>query len=950
MKGKLKTAVPALMTMILFSCPVPIDETALSEMTDYTAPALTISSPADDTDYTQTVTVSGTASDDGRIRLVRYQVIGSLGTLLSGDLPPSSLGSAGEFSFQFSTVSFDGPLIIRVTAEDWNDNSSTLEIGLHDPGSPVSSLTALPSNKSITLDWDAVEGAEDYTLFYTRNGTVPSESYGESVTVTDTGYLLEDLDNGSLHVFLLRANLSAGGVYWSSYVSAIPLSGQTLAPLVQGGYGKILLEWNPIDGTDRFEILRSTSPDGPFLNYTGVIQGTSYEDRGVSEGEWYYYKVRPELEGSLTSYANGAGVFLSSPTPEESITNLTTSGPAQKVVYPDWGGDYVYVAAGEAGLLIIDISMPRAPETVASLQTEDAADLALYDYGPDVHYAFIADGAGKIKSVDISNPLAPVQTGAFTGTLGDARVAETLPDEERLFIVDKSGETAIMAFDIADPDSPVFIAQYGGGGTYEFNDIALSYYLVGGTTPYAFIYATTSNDQMILELYHLLGGSTIVNYRSYTDADYRADYVVTDENYVYVLSRASIYLEPPPPYSLMVLSKYPSSFTKVGNSDASQGFLADIQIRDDKVYAADGLGLQMFDVSDPLNPEMTDYWNTPGASTGVATDGSFCFVTSGSLGFQTVNISLPNDLSLAGLYNPGSGYRGIALRDDLAYMTNNADGLTILDISDTSAPVPVSGGHLALSGAGQIVLSGPYAYITRGTSGLEIVDISDSSAPVSAGSAPALSGSVGRLTVKGDYAYLAGSTGLQIYDISDPSDPYGIGFYDSDGGGMNDVQIRGQTAYVVQGAYFQPNNMTVLDVSNPVLPVLQDRKSFGMTLDSLSLYGSYAFIADYFPGSGFYTVNIDESDGDYLTSYGPFTPDSWSGIMRDGVAFGDYFYLISEEDGLMIVDISDPSSIGSGDFLRSLDWTGSMPIRLMINGRYAYVADSSEGLVIVQLF
>ena len=653
------------------------------------------------------------------------------------------------------------------------------------------------------------------------------------------------------------------------------------------------------------------------------------------------------MEGSIESHANASRTFLIPPSSEDGISTMNTPGFTNKVRYPDWDGDYAYVAAGASGMLVVDVSNPRDPDIVASLDTTDAQDIAFYDYGAGSRYAFIADGAGKVRAINISNPLSPQLAGSYTGTLGDASALAAETGQERLYVIDSSGETALLVLDIASPSVLSLIDSYSDGTTYDYLDVDVSY----NSLTYTFIYLTTSDEDVLLE-YYLFSGSTLNSWRSYDDPGYKARFVDVEGSYVYVLGAAKAYLEPPPPYALLVMNKYPSSLTKAGESDSSNGDISDLTVRGDKAYAADGLGLQVIDVSTAASPVLTDFWNTPGSSTGVATDGSSGFITSGNLGFQTVDLSLPNTLSIEGSYDPGSGYTGLTVRDDLVY-TAGSDTLEILDISSPDTPVPVAGSSITITGASDVAVSGPYAFVTTGINGFSVVDITDPSAPSIAGSAAPLSGFLRRILVKGDYAYISGSTGLQIYDISDPSAPYGIGFYDSDGGGMNDVALKGHMAYIAQGAYFQPNNLTILDVSDPQLPVFEGKVVVGMTLGSVALSGDYAYAGDNFGGFGSYglsAININPSDGDYLNAPSSCEPFSDGvGVMKDVAAFGNFAYVLDPALGMMVIDISDPANLDDSDYIRSIDWTDSNPGRIVLDGGYALIADTSEGLVIVDL-
>jgi hypothetical protein len=115
------------------------------------------------------------------------------------------------------------------------------------------------------------------------------------------------------------------------------------------------------------------------------LRGFSFTDTNVSEGIWYYYKVKPSLEGSIVSTFNAAQTFQV-PTPAERITSLTLPHAAQKVRI---AGNYAYVAAGAQGLLVVDISDPAAPVYLRAIGTTNAKDLVIQG-----SYLYLADGAG----------------------------------------------------------------------------------------------------------------------------------------------------------------------------------------------------------------------------------------------------------------------------------------------------------------------------------------------------------------------------------------------------------------------------------------------------------------------------------------------------------------------------------------------------------------------------
>jgi hypothetical protein len=72
-------------------------------------------------------------------------------------------------------------------------------------------------------------------------------------------------------------------------------------------------------------------------------------------------------------------------------------------------GEYAFLADGQNGVWVIDVSKPVAPETIAFLDTPGTA-LDLEDSGV---YLFVADGNEGVQIVDILNPNDPAIIGAM---------------------------------------------------------------------------------------------------------------------------------------------------------------------------------------------------------------------------------------------------------------------------------------------------------------------------------------------------------------------------------------------------------------------------------------------------------------------------------------------------------------------------------------------------------
>lgn len=94
----------------------------------------------------------------------------------------------------------------------------------------------------------------------------------------------------------------------------------------------------------------------------------------------------------------------------------TPRGDAFAVVV---SGTHAYVAAGGAGLVVVDVSNPSRPVRVGGCDTSGFA-LEVAVSGP---YAYVADGSDGLQVISIANPTAPVRVGGFPSSESSEGVA-----------------------------------------------------------------------------------------------------------------------------------------------------------------------------------------------------------------------------------------------------------------------------------------------------------------------------------------------------------------------------------------------------------------------------------------------------------------------------------------------------------------------------------------------
>ncbi len=134
----------------------------------------------------------------------------------------------------------------------------------------------------------------------------------------------------------------------------------------------------------------------------------------------------------------------------EALSAVDIPGYANNV---DISGDYAFVAAGSAGLQVVDVSDRTAPEVVGSLDTEGTSiDVKIVG-----DLAYIADGEAGLKIMDVSDPLNP----SLVSSIDTAGIAQDVVVQlEYAYVAD--GNSGIEIFNISNPETPISTSVLGG--------------------------------------------------------------------------------------------------------------------------------------------------------------------------------------------------------------------------------------------------------------------------------------------------------------------------------------------------------------------------------------------------------------------------------------------------------------------------------------------------------
>ena len=134
--------------------------------------------------------------------------------------------------------------------------------------------------------------------------------------------------------------------------------------------------------------------------------------------------------------------------------------------------------------------------------------------------------------------------------------------------------------------------------------------------------------------------------------------------------------------------------------------------------------------------------------------------------------------------------------------------------------------------------------------------------------------------------------------------------------------------------------LRIVDITDPAAPI-----EVGMVeilgAQDVKVKGDYAYVTDYY-GKTVKVVNVKEERTPELVG---------SCSLPDGparIAVQDYYAYVTVEDGMRIIDISDPKNPGEVGFI-DLGTDGNVH-DIVVDGKYAYLSDySGKGLAIVDI-
>jgi len=454
------------------------------------------------------------------------------------------------------------------------------------------------------------------------------------------------------------------------------------------------------------------------------------------------------------------------------IGSVDTPGHAYRAAV---SGDRVYLADGSAGFHVIDIGS-AIPKIVGTFNTDgNVLDLAV-----DGQFAYVADDTGGLIVADISNETSP-QHLATLNTEG--RAVGIALREGKAYVSVNNGEHLIV--DIQAPQTPVVLDTVKFSCT---STSAESIYNKGITvTDDGFYIADRACGLQV--------ASEVPSFSVLKSVDTPGDAqdVAIDGAFAYVADGKS---------GLQIINIDPTDGSQIIGTVDTPGMAKGVAVEGDKAYVADGAyGLQVIDVSEPsISQTIATIKLFSIFFSQVLSSANSLIYTANGGGLKIIDISDPVQPQISNVFNMPFGYtpNDLKIVGDKAFIPSGEKGLLVVDISDPAKMEQLFLVETVDSAYG-VAIDNNVAYVADGDAGLQIIDFSVASSPEIIGSLDTPGWALS-ISVVGSTAYLAASYGgLLIIDVADPHQPKQIGQLNQSGS-ANHVVVQNGKVYVAGGS------------------------------------------------------------------------------------------------------------------------------------------------------
>jgi len=434
------------------------------------------------------------------------------------------------------------------------------------------------------------------------------------------------------------------------------------------------LIWHALDEAVLYQVQMARNIMFNETIFSETLTGTSYVYESNLTNSQYYWRVRAKNSNDIWSDWSDAMVWSFFINNNSLYVNLLsvvpTIGVAQDIFVLEEQPDSViaYVADGQAGLMIVNVSDPSSPVVVGSVDTFNGDFANSVWKLPGDEIAYVADMDGKIATIDTHLPLDPysmrnVSIG-WDQNLQDL-TGIVLQDTIYIFTVNSLYTHRIVSFyQIVYRDGIP-----GPGDVYvvpPFDIPADGLGICNDSIPIVIEYYNEDRDSTLYETQTGMFVFAAVSQAGLWWYDFSPTHSFEGVDTMLIYS---------PRY--------------LGWAD-TPGSAISVFARDGFVYVADDRGgLQIFDLPDTIPaydhddlyeaiPELVSNLNTSGRTKDVHIAGNYCYLADGSGGLKIIDITDPYAPVFLAAYSTPYAY-GVWADENYIYIADRDNGVMIFE-------------------------------------------------------------------------------------------------------------------------------------------------------------------------------------------------------------------------------------------------------------------------------
>ncbi|MCX8044786.1 MAG: hypothetical protein N3B18_11775 [Desulfobacterota bacterium] len=519
--------------------------------------------------------------------------------------------------------------------------------------------------------------------------------------------------------------------------------------------------------------------------------------------------------------------------------SLPTPGIGRRISKKD---NVLYLACTEGGMVTVDVSDPQNPKQLAQLIFDTPDRLGkTFDVVVRGNYAYVADHTG-LHTVDITNPAAPVLKTSFTDFSNPRHLAYDLMLDGNYAYLCCEGD-GLYIFDISNPGNPAYVSQWKDsvnnyGQFYQSARSGNYLYVAGGIRGIVVLDVSDVKNPKLVS--NFVGGQGewggaigLVNVGTYCyvqDEFFNMHYIdVSDpihpvetgsfntegHHSLGIWNDGSRILLANATYGVRIFDAAGNRVTQRG-AFRSPGRVMGCAGAGNYAYLAAGEnGLKIYDVGNPAKPVPISSLALDAFANGIYIDGRYAYIA-GLLGagekesegglLEIVDVQNPANPGIAGQVELTGQPNSVVVKNGIAYVATQTNGVAIVDVSDPANPAVLST-YDTLGLCYGIDLLGGFLVGADGLDGIVILDIRDTAYPKKLFNCPLIA-NVLNATVWDTYAYFAGgSNGLMVADLAIPFAPAAVTVIDP-------LTLRNQPGQTKASTAFNSYLLTVETIGN----------------------------------------------------------------------------------------------------------------------------------------